>query len=150
MLDVLQVAFLLRLSMSMIKVHSKFQVGWDMNGIVGMPKLMHAKNQRRGRYWDATGLIRVNPQAEPRSAVDLYKIQQWSGSTAKTTYDDVPLPAAWRFHPKVSTSKLSMLRTFIKAHPQNSIKSVIPTVNIKVCAIRIKREVSLYACRSLE
>ena len=39
----------------------------------------------------------VNPQAEAKHAVDLYHLQQSSTLeqfTAKTTYDDVPLPVA--------------------------------------------------------
>ena len=40
----------------------------------------------------------VNPQAEEKPAFDLYKLQHCSGSTEKTTYDDVPLPAEQQTH----------------------------------------------------
>ena len=33
-----------------------------------------------------------------RVAVNLYKLQHWSGSTAITTYNKVRAPAAWQTH----------------------------------------------------
>ena len=39
--------------------------------------------------------VLVNPHAEENP---LYKLQNWSDSTGKNTYDDVPLPAARQTH----------------------------------------------------